>query len=573
MRRANHPLDPAAVQAANASLAAETGGRPLTMGPEDAALRKKWMDAYIAAAGPDSYTSTKARRTRPPSPVTSCPSEQNNYIELQYSYADGEGVPGASFEVTDVDTNGVVASGTLEDDGFCSVDIPSSTERVSVSYWNDPKILNVFPEEVATPDETTLQRLVNWVSEIENYSIEKPKKVLLWTWGSIQGDFNEDATMGQVFFGTGLTLIPGLDQVGDGRDLIANLKILIYEKRYNEKLPWIGLVLCCIGLIPTIGSAVKGISKVIVDANKTGRKLPINDLIKNFNFLAKGDASKFLKELSANFPKHGDFAKTKIKNILNEVIRLLNIAIKRAPQEYATKAERIKPIVEDVFDSVDTKVDMVVTDLRKSLDDTLEDTPNFSKTSGTRTLSETTQEVSTIPDMPPIPKLKIAIKAANPSLFRANYLNRIINHKEIYSSITKMTERGKKLPLQVAEQVTVTPIGVLGRGKSARQIVNIKTMEGEEFIFYRSSGVNEKTTGKKLGDWIPIPGWANMMKAEKDEAGNYILENGEKVYKEVKQWFIKMEGSDERYGVVAFQEIAEILHKSENEFMHLLPNL
>ena len=50
-RRATRPLNVEAVKAANAAVAAETGGRPLSMGPEDTALRKKWMDAYIAAGG------------------------------------------------------------------------------------------------------------------------------------------------------------------------------------------------------------------------------------------------------------------------------------------------------------------------------------------------------------------------------------------------------------------------------------------------------------------------------------------------------------------------------------------
>jgi hypothetical protein len=50
-RRATRQLNSEAVKAANAAIAKETGGRPLTMGPEDTALRKKWMDAYIAAGG------------------------------------------------------------------------------------------------------------------------------------------------------------------------------------------------------------------------------------------------------------------------------------------------------------------------------------------------------------------------------------------------------------------------------------------------------------------------------------------------------------------------------------------
>jgi len=49
MRRAQRPLNREAVQAANAALAEQTGGRQLTMQPEDGALRRQWMDAYLAA--------------------------------------------------------------------------------------------------------------------------------------------------------------------------------------------------------------------------------------------------------------------------------------------------------------------------------------------------------------------------------------------------------------------------------------------------------------------------------------------------------------------------------------------
>jgi hypothetical protein len=50
-RIAKRPLNPAAVAAANEALAEKTGGRPLTMSPEDAELRAEWMDHYLAAGG------------------------------------------------------------------------------------------------------------------------------------------------------------------------------------------------------------------------------------------------------------------------------------------------------------------------------------------------------------------------------------------------------------------------------------------------------------------------------------------------------------------------------------------
>lgn len=60
-----------AIKAANAAIAKETGGRPLTMKPEDTELRKKWMDAYIKAGG--EYKVVKPKGTTPKSPVQPCP--------------------------------------------------------------------------------------------------------------------------------------------------------------------------------------------------------------------------------------------------------------------------------------------------------------------------------------------------------------------------------------------------------------------------------------------------------------------------------------------------------------------
>lgn len=60
----NKPKNKAAKRTANAVLAKETGGRKLTMGPKDADLRKKWMDAYIAAGGEYKVVKTKGKKPK-----------------------------------------------------------------------------------------------------------------------------------------------------------------------------------------------------------------------------------------------------------------------------------------------------------------------------------------------------------------------------------------------------------------------------------------------------------------------------------------------------------------------------
>jgi hypothetical protein len=65
------PSNQEAVKKANSAIAPETGGRQLTMGPEDADSRKKWMDAYIAAGG--EYKVVKPSGKKVKDPKANCP--------------------------------------------------------------------------------------------------------------------------------------------------------------------------------------------------------------------------------------------------------------------------------------------------------------------------------------------------------------------------------------------------------------------------------------------------------------------------------------------------------------------
>lgn len=88
-RRARKPIDPDAARAADEAIASETGGRPLTMGPEDEALREKWMDAYIANGGKlkgDKAKPGRKPKPDPTDPVEPCPKrlEWIRLVSLEY---------------------------------------------------------------------------------------------------------------------------------------------------------------------------------------------------------------------------------------------------------------------------------------------------------------------------------------------------------------------------------------------------------------------------------------------------------------------------------------------------------
>ncbi|UTZ22434.1 hypothetical protein [Vibrio campbellii] len=134
-----------------------------------------------------------------------------------------------------------------------------------------------------------------------------------WIWEALQGDFNEDMSTGQIAANALLGLIPIVDQILDCRDLAANCRKIHEEP--EDSWAWVALVLTLIGSIPTLGSAVKGVLKIIFlfvrksggdMAKALGRSLkPIN------TFLLDPKAQKVLGNIS-------------VPSALKDVVKKLN---------------------------------------------------------------------------------------------------------------------------------------------------------------------------------------------------------------------------------------------------------
>lgn len=311
MRRLQRPLDPQAVAAANDAVRAQTGGRPLTTEPEDAALRKQWVDAYLAAGGKE----RKVTSRRVASAVQPC--RPPIWTELQYSYVSGRGVPGAGYTITDADGH-PIASGVLDDKGFAHVGrLSPDLSDINYCFQDDPPytIFASFqpmpnPYPVPPPD---------YIEQAGNSG--RLAEVLDWIWGTVQGDFNDDPSFGQIATGTVITLIPVVDQVGDVRDVTANLKKIVYDARYDEFGNWLGLVFAIIGCIPAAGTVIKGVLKAV------GKKaVDVFALIRKLNFAGEGHAVQWLRKLLDDLPSHQAFVLDKIERLLADFVEKLGTA-------------------------------------------------------------------------------------------------------------------------------------------------------------------------------------------------------------------------------------------------------
>ncbi|WP_346806161.1 hypothetical protein MX657_16145 [Enterobacter chuandaensis] len=122
----------------------------------------------------------------------------------------------------------------------------------------------------------------SWYDELA----DKAKASGEWLWETLQGDFNERQTTGQIVTGTVISMIPLVDQICDVRDLIANCKKI--KENDTEVWPWVSLGLTLVGCFPTLGSLVKGSAKVMF---LSVRKAHFNELSKAGNYSRLLDGS------------------------------------------------------------------------------------------------------------------------------------------------------------------------------------------------------------------------------------------------------------------------------------------
>lgn len=107
---------------------------------------------------------------------------------------------------------------------------------------------------------TQMRNALAWTTDQQPVEDEVSSNPWEWFWQAVQGDFNDNRSTGQIVVDAAISMIPLVDQVCDVRDLIANCKKLRQDA--SDTWAWVALVLTLIGLIPFLGSFLKGVLKV-----------------------------------------------------------------------------------------------------------------------------------------------------------------------------------------------------------------------------------------------------------------------------------------------------------------------
>ncbi|QUJ76584.1 hypothetical protein KDD17_00450 [Sulfitobacter albidus] len=239
-----------------------------------------------------------------------------NWIHVRYEYTEGDPVTDAVYVVQtpnggepggDVITEGVISIGPDAPHQYVHVDLGDHAGPVEVFVFDDPTEPVPYTEPAPVEDER------GWFARAADAVMSGAD----WAWDVVQGDFNEDMTTGQIITNAIVTAVPGIDQVADLRDLVANGKALIWDKRYTEIGVWVGVFACLIGLIPSLGSLAKGVIKLVWrQAGEVGKILIyINKAL--HRRMPQVNGYRFLKKLADELPGHVAFVTQKFNEFLD----------------------------------------------------------------------------------------------------------------------------------------------------------------------------------------------------------------------------------------------------------------
>ena len=180
-----------------------------------------------------------------------------------------------------------------------------------------------------------------------------PKKIKseksFWNtlWGALQGEYNEDPTGMEILIDMGINFIPFVGQACDVRDITACLKKLVIERRVNEVMIWVTLLLTAIGCVPVAGDVIKAGCKAIIkgadDAVLTVlRKLDADDVQRAFKMLRSKFTSS-IEDATAMVNKWIEKAgNSKYGSKVNEVLAGANENLKKASDFVSNKIDEFE---------------------------------------------------------------------------------------------------------------------------------------------------------------------------------------------------------------------------------------
>lgn len=217
-----------------------------------------------------------------------------------------------------------------------------------------------------------------------------------WIWGTLQGCFNEKASIAQMITDAIIGMIPVVGDVTAVRDLIAVSMGLIEDPKKRESTwEWALLVVLLFALIPVFGGIAKGIGRLTIDAAKSGRasaKVAM-EMVEFLNRVGHGHAEKWL--LKFRFAEHEAMILEKFSyftdTVINTISRIKEKFTKALPQRLLDRLDQLQKGFAWIKEQGSKRIPGAI----KELDQKLREIQAYVHSGGATTSRQTKHAVST----------------------------------------------------------------------------------------------------------------------------------------------------------------------------------
>jgi predicted transcriptional regulator len=192
-----------------------------------------------------------------------------------------------------------------------------------------------------------------------------------WLWGIIAGNFDgRPQSTSQVIVSGVISMVPGIDQVMDVRDVLGSLFKMSHESGRTEDNA-IELAFTLVGLVPTAGSAGRMGLRLLFDGKSVTRA------VAHLNGAGYGNALGWLKKTKVDSLKSAAFAACeKALKLLDDIaasLKKANSGVKDylIPDNVVTAAEALARTARKTWGEVKGKVDQAFKKIQAKIDEAL----------------------------------------------------------------------------------------------------------------------------------------------------------------------------------------------------------
>lgn len=226
-----------------------------------------------------------------------------------------------------------------------------------------------------------------------------------FTWGTVQGAFNEKASFSQIVVDAVIGMIPLVGDVTAVRDLIAVVIGLIDDPEKRESTwEWVLVVVLLLALVPVLGGVAKGVGRILCKVFSEAAKLRgaarlahiaegAKEIIAFLNRIGVKNAEKWL--LSLSFSKYQVQIMERFAALMNTLDVALGKAVEKMGNLMPANLEQRAESLRQGFSQLKTKGNEMIPLAIKELDQNLREMQAYIRTGGDTTSRVALHEVAT----------------------------------------------------------------------------------------------------------------------------------------------------------------------------------